>query len=163
MAEQTALEARITALEDIEAIKKLKAKYWNCLDRKMWDEFSDCFSEDAVADYHHIERIEGKKAIMSYFRERSRQIRETVLRIHQGHNAEVNVTSHNKATGVWQLFGYAINPQTNKGRRSAGFYYDEFVKEKGEWKIISTKTTYFFMEEFDRTGMSLMDMQKKSS
>ena len=30
------LESRIKALEDLEAIKRLKARYFRCLDRQLW-------------------------------------------------------------------------------------------------------------------------------
>ena len=35
---ETDLEKRVRVLEDVEAIKKVKAKYWYCLERKLWDE-----------------------------------------------------------------------------------------------------------------------------
>lgn len=37
MASPAELEARIQALEDLEAIKRLKYKYLRCLDTKQWD------------------------------------------------------------------------------------------------------------------------------
>ena len=41
------LERRIQALEDVEAIKRLKHRYWRCLDLKLWDELAGCFAPDA--------------------------------------------------------------------------------------------------------------------
>ena len=49
MSDLAALEKRIQALEDIEAIKRLKYKYWRCLDTKSWDEMEECFVDDATA------------------------------------------------------------------------------------------------------------------
>jgi len=45
---ETDLEKRIRILEDVEAIKKLKARYWYCLEHKLWDELRDVFTEDAI-------------------------------------------------------------------------------------------------------------------
>ncbi|MBN2099971.1 MAG: nuclear transport factor 2 family protein, partial [Dehalococcoidia bacterium] len=45
------IEARVRRLEDIEAIKKLKARYWRCVDRKLWAEMAEVFTEEATADY----------------------------------------------------------------------------------------------------------------
>jgi len=51
MADLAELEARIRRLEDIEAIRRLKYKYFRCLDSKLWDEFAECFTEDATTSY----------------------------------------------------------------------------------------------------------------
>jgi hypothetical protein len=51
MAEPAEMEKRIRVLEEIEAIKKLKAKYFRCVDKKLWDEMEELWVEDAVADY----------------------------------------------------------------------------------------------------------------
>ena len=61
MAELADLETQIRVLGDIEAIKKLKAKYWRCIDKKLWDELEDCFVEDAVADYRKNLNFQGRK------------------------------------------------------------------------------------------------------
>ena len=55
------LEARIRVLEDIEAIKRLKAKYWRCVDRKLWSELEDVFGKDATADYGPNLQFKGEK------------------------------------------------------------------------------------------------------
>ena len=34
-------------LQEIEAIKRLKYRYFRCIDTKAWKELEDCFSEDA--------------------------------------------------------------------------------------------------------------------
>ncbi len=36
-------------LEEIEAIKRLKYKYFRCLDRKLWKEMAGCLIPDAAA------------------------------------------------------------------------------------------------------------------
>ena len=70
MAESTDLEARIRVLEDIEAIKKLKSKYFRCIDKKLWDELGECFSESAVLDFGPDKQSKGVKAIVDDFIER---------------------------------------------------------------------------------------------
>ena len=45
------LERRIHALEEIEAIKRLKYRYWRHLDLKEWDELAACFAPDATVSY----------------------------------------------------------------------------------------------------------------
>jgi hypothetical protein len=69
MSEGRALEARIRVLEDIEAIKQLKAKYFRCLDNKHWDDLSDCFTENATTHYADGEyRLNGRDEIMTFLK-----------------------------------------------------------------------------------------------
>ena len=42
------LQKRIRILEDIEAIRNLKARYCRCNDKKQWDGLADCFAKDAM-------------------------------------------------------------------------------------------------------------------
>ena len=44
MATLEELEARVRALEDVEAIRQLKYRYFRCLDLKRWDELGACFT-----------------------------------------------------------------------------------------------------------------------
>ena len=62
--ETRSLEARIRALEDIEEIRKLKARCWLSSDRKLWDEFGECFTEDAIMDVPPATHLEGRKEIV---------------------------------------------------------------------------------------------------
>ncbi len=51
MSDKKDMESRLTAFEDIEAIKQLKARCLHSVDNRLWDEMNECFTEDAVADY----------------------------------------------------------------------------------------------------------------
>ena len=42
------LERRIQIQEDIRAIERLQANYWDCLDKKDWDGLRACFTDDFV-------------------------------------------------------------------------------------------------------------------
>ena len=93
MAELADLETQIRVLVDIEAIKKLKAKYWRCIDKKLWDELEDCFVEDAVADYGKNLNFQGRKAIIQFLKDNLGS--DSVITVHQGHNPEIEITSDN--------------------------------------------------------------------
>jgi len=147
MAEHGGLEARIQALEDIEAIKKLKAKYWRCLDRKLWDELADCFIFDAKADYGAKMKFDGREAIICFLRDSLGG--ENVTTTHGGHNPEIEIISGSTARATWALNDYiVIRPNTK--RRGWGFYEDEYVKEGGAWKIKMTRE-FNLLEEWDMT------------
>jgi len=149
MADLAELEARIRRLEDIEAIKRLKHRYFNSLDSLLWDELVDCFAEDGVIDYEPDIRMEGKKDIVEHIKEKLHEH----IGVHQGHNPEIQITSDTTATGKWELFVYAYLEEFKSGVRLGGYYHDEYVKEKGEWKIRSSKMTLLFFEAWEREAL----------
>jgi len=143
MAELTDLETRIRVLEDIEAIKKLKAKYFRCLDKKLWNEIEDCFVEDAAADYGPDIKLQGRKAIINFLKNTLGQ--GSFISAHQGHNPEIEITSDTTARGIWVLNDHLII-KTIATLNGWGYYDDEYVKENGEWKKKSTKITRILEE-----------------
>jgi hypothetical protein len=138
MAKLADLETQIRVLGDIEAIKKLKAKYWRCIDKKLWDELEDCFVEDAVADYGKNLNFQGRKAIIQFLKDNLGS--DSVITVHQGHNPEIEITSDTTARGIWALHDYLVF-QPNITINGWGHYEDEYVKQNGEWKKKSIKET----------------------
>ena len=155
MAELADLEARIRQLEkeyrqtrDMEAIKRVKYRYWRCLDKKTLDEIADCFTEDAVADYGPKIKLQGRKAIVDFLKDSMPRF----VGVHHGHNPEIEVTSGMTAKGIWALYYNIIDVQANTVLRGWGFYEDEYAKEDGEWKIKSSKLIRTFAESWERQG-----------
>ena len=57
-------------LVEIELIKRCKYKYARCLDQKLWDEISECFTPDAHAAYSGGGySFEGREAIVATYTE----------------------------------------------------------------------------------------------
>jgi bile-acid 7alpha-dehydratase len=150
MTDITALERRIRALEDLEAIKRLKYRYFRCLDLKLWDEMATCFAPEATVDYGGgTYRFTGVDAIMRFLRESL--ARETgALGYHHGHHPEIDVIDESTARGVWALDNYLFNDARKRGVRIAAYYRDEYVKRDGRWVIRHTGYTYVFHEEWSR-------------
>ena len=148
MADLLELEKRIRVMEDIEAIKKLKAKYFRCVDKKLWDEMEEVWVEDAVANYGMgIELLQGIKAIIEFLKKNLG--RDSMISVHQGHNPEIEITSDTTARGVWVLNDRLII-QTIATLNGWRYYEDEYVKVNGEWKKKSTKITNI-LEEWTQT------------
>jgi len=144
MTSLTDLETRIRALEDIEAIKQLKARYWRCVDNKLWDELADCFAEDVVLNVPSVTKVEtkveGKKALIGFLKELLNW--ESVVTTHQGHQSEIEITSQTTARGIWVLRDYNVDSQANTVSQGRGYYEEVYIKEKGKWKIKNTRLTY---------------------
>ena len=145
MTELQALESRIRILEDGEAVNKLMARYWRCLDDKLWSELPDVFTEDVIADYGQPAwRREGRDALCAFLRENegARDIRIS----HGGMNPEVEIESESSASGIFKLHdGVVIGSQT----RMRGFaqYRMRFLKQDGAWRIHRMDLRYRYRED----------------
>ena len=143
----------LARLKDIEAIKKLKAKYWRCVDRRIWDELEEVFTENAQIDYGPAGSFDGKKAVMEYFRQRSNSARKSLIGIHHGYHPEIEITGANTAKGTWLLVLYRIDSESHRGMRIGGSYFDEYVKENGKWKVKSSRDAHEFKEEWSEQDL----------
>ena len=160
MTDITELEKKIHRLEDIDAIKQLKAKYFRCLDSKLWDELAECFTEDVTTDYTDgLYRFEGKDAVMNFLK--GGLGRPTFFGFHQGHHPEIEITGKTTARGVWSSHYYMIDTEASKTMQCGAFYRDEFVKQNGQWKIKATGYTSIFEENWDREGPRDQNLVKK--
>lgn len=132
------------SLEDIEAIKRLKYRYFRCLDSKAWDELSDCFTEDATAAYDSGKySYEGREAIMGFL---SAALGDPgVVSLHQGHHPEIDVDG-DRAKATWYLEDYLIFVNAGTRLRGAGFYHDDYVKVGGRWLLEHTGYVRTFEE-----------------
>lgn len=116
--------------KDIESIKELKAKYWRCVDNKLWDEVTGCFAEDALIDYPNGV-FRGRQAIAQSFK-------ETLSHgpvAHEGRSLGIEITSDTTARASWQADVSMTDPRTNAPLRLGTSYEDEYVKQGDRWLI----------------------------
>ena len=128
------------SLEEIEEIKKLKARYFRLMDVKLWEEWAEVFAEDAtvhVATTAGIEVFwEGRQQIVT----NNSSILNDVVTVHQGHMPEIEITGEATATGIWAMFDYLVFPN-GTSMNGYGHYHEEYVKQDGQWRIKSLKLT----------------------
>jgi hypothetical protein len=137
-------------LQEIEAIKRLKYKYMRCLDLKRWDELAECFTDDATAAYGDGKySFDGREQIMEFLR--GALSPSSMVYSHRAHHPEIDVTSGTTARGTWALDDVVIETTAQITIRGAAFYYDEYVKVSGEWKIKSTGYQRVFEEMVSRS------------
>jgi len=158
MANLEELDARIGRLEDIEAIKRLKYKYFRCLDTKALDELAECFTEDVATSYsegHYT--LQGIYAVMKFIKRG--MARYEFFGVHQGHHPEIEFTSDIAATGIWEMLAYMIDTKEDKCMLIGAFYHDEYVKVNGEWKIKSTGYNRIFEENWQRGDVPSLELK----
>lgn len=143
MSKISKLEKRIRVLEDVESIKKLKHRYFYCIDHKLWEELANCFTEDFVSEFYPDapllvnRKFEGKMNFINYIKELME-----IITIHQGHNSDIQITTDTTAKGKWALNDNLFDTKRNTHMTGWGNYEEEYVKENGKWKIKKLKLTY---------------------
>ncbi|MBI4515456.1 MAG: nuclear transport factor 2 family protein [Deltaproteobacteria bacterium] len=121
-------------LQEIEAIKRLKYKYFRCLDQHSWAELRETFTEDAASAYGGGKySFQGREQIMRFLIDA--MDRPTFMSAHHGHHPEIEITGPATAVGIWALSDYVIDLDAGITLRGAAFYRDEYVKVDGQWKI----------------------------
>ena len=130
-------------MDDIEAIRRLKARYFRTMDTKDWDGMRQVFTDDVVVDTTEAGGgvVSGAEAFMAFLQE---ALAGTVT-VHQGHMPEIELTSPTTATGVWALQDVIVWP--GGGRlQGYGHYHETYERIDGAWKITTSKLTRLHME-----------------
>ena len=133
-----ALLARLQRLEDIEAIRQLKARYLHACDRKQIDTIRDCFADGPVLiDYGAIGCFQHRDDFLRVYQEKA--CHPQVIDIHHSHNAQIQWHSAAEASATFDLFFYQIDTRTGTLIQLGGYYDDALRSVDGEWKISRTR------------------------
>ena len=125
------LEQRITRLEDIEAIKQLKALYCEiCDDMHNPDRIASVFAEDAIWESADFGKAQGHDAIRELFRGFQKMFSFSQ---HNIMNPRIEVNG-DRATGIWYIMGPWTHSENNREIWMPARYDDDYVKIDGEWK-----------------------------
>jgi hypothetical protein len=125
------LEERITVLEDIEAIKRLKARYCDVCDTGYDpDRIAALFTEDGTWEGGEFGTATGHAALRKMFEGLHKAVS---FAQHNAMNPIIEVTG-DRAKGAWYLFCPYSSRANNRAGWIAGRYDDDYVKVNGEWK-----------------------------
>ncbi|MEE8113696.1 MAG: nuclear transport factor 2 family protein [Nitrososphaerales archaeon] len=130
--ELTELEERITRLEDLEAIKQLKARYCEiCDDDHNPERIASIFTEDGIWEGRGIGKAQGHEEIKELFQNFQRMISYAQ---HMVLNPIIEIDG-TSATGVWYFFGPFTFYENNQAMWQAARYREDYEKADGVWKI----------------------------
>jgi uncharacterized protein (TIGR02246 family) len=125
-------------MDDLEAIRQLKARYFRTMDTKDWAGMRQVFTDDVVLDTSAAggSVVSGADEFMTFLQE----VLSGAVTVHQGHMPEIELTSPTSATGIWALNDIVIWPD---GTRLTGYghYHETYEKSGDVWKIKSSKLT----------------------
>lgn len=138
----------------IEEIKKLKARYFRCMDTKDWDGMVQVYAPDAEADFR-IESpdglVRGGPQIVAY----TRSSIEKVTTVHHGHMPEIAILSATEATGIWAMEDLLFWPEGEgilraDGTRISrlhgfGHYHETYRKHGAAWRIQTLRLSRLYL------------------
>lgn len=137
----TDLASRVQRLEDIEAIRRLKARYFNACDRQDPETAGACFAEGEVfIDMGHIGVFKRREEFAALYR--AAGCHEYILDAHHGANAEIDIVGPDQARGTWALGYRNINTKDRTVTFLSVLYHDEYACIAGEWRITRSRVEY---------------------
>lgn len=143
-------------MDDIEAIKQLKARYFRTMDTKDWVGMRQVFADDVTMDTTASGGtvVAGADVFLVFLREAIGD----VVTVHHGHTPEIELTSPTTAIGIWAMEDMLRWPD---GRELHGYghYHETYEKIDGEWRIKKSTLTRLRM---DFTG-PVSDLRKERS
>lgn len=140
------IERRLTRLEDIEAIKQLKARYCEiCDDDHNPDRITSVFAEDGIWESAEFGTGRGHAEIRKLF---------------QGFQKLIEFSQHNvmnpiievhgdRATAEWYFMGPFKFRAGQQARWIALQYKDDYVKINGQWKYKHLRVNLRMLAPYD--------------
>jgi uncharacterized protein (TIGR02246 family) len=140
------IEERLQTLEDIEEIRKLKARYAAACDNNYdADAIAALFTEDAVWDGRALGKAEGRAEIRKFF---SRASEYFPFAMHNVMNPIIEVDG-DRATAVWNLLQPATMARGNQAVWLAATYHDEYLRAGGAWKFARLTVHAHFLTPYN--------------
>ena len=151
-----ALERRIQKIEDIQAIKDLKARYATaCDDFYNPEKMGEIFSEDAVWDGGDFGRFVGRKAIQKFFAEVSEDID---FAVHYFVQPQIELADDGlTAEASWYLWQACTIKK--EGIWLSALEHDKYRKEDGRWWQTEMVLAPFFVAPYEQGWHKVMDLK----
>jgi uncharacterized protein (TIGR02246 family) len=130
-------------MDDIEAIKQLKARYFRTMDTKDWAGMRQVFTDDVVIDTTGSggDVLTGADEFLAFLE----PALNDAVTVHHGHMPEIEITSPSTARGIWALQDIIVWPDGTR-LQGYGHYHETYELIGGEWRIRSSTLTRLHMD-----------------
>lgn len=125
-------------MDDVEAIRQLKARYFRCLDTKDWPGYRSVFTDDVMIDVTGSGGAiyRGIEPYMDYVTTHLATLRTA----HHGHMPEIHLVAPREATGIWSMEDW-VRMADGREMHGLGHYHERYVKQDDGWKIREMRLT----------------------
>jgi uncharacterized protein (TIGR02246 family) len=125
-------------MDDIEAIKQVKARYCRTMDTKDWAAMRQVFTDDVTMDTSSSGGgvVTGADDFLAFLV----GVIGDVVTVHQCHTPEIQLTSTTTATGVWAMEDMLRWPDGSE-MHGYGHYHETYEALDGDWRISSSTLT----------------------
>jgi hypothetical protein len=139
--------ADTAVVDDVEAIRQLKARYCRFLDTKDAESWRGVFSTDVTVTLDMAVGVGGADPMTAPPIEGVDNFVPMVLggldgvgTMHHCHTPEITLTSTSTATGIWAMEDLLVFGD-DRELRGAGHYHETYEKREGAWRIKSLHLT----------------------
>jgi hypothetical protein len=141
MGELEELRRRVQRLEDIEAIKRLKARYLNACDSQDPQAAKSCFATgEVLIDMGHVGVFRDREAFAEIYRTFGCQ--PFILDMHHGANPEIEFEDEDRARARWALEYRNINTEAKTVTLVSLIYHDEYARRGTQWLITKSRSEF---------------------
>ena len=124
-------------MDDLEAIRQLRARYCRTMDTKDWAGMRQVFTDDVEVDTTPDGGVtNGADVFLGFLQE----VLGDVITVHHCHLPEIELTSATTATGIWAMEDMLRWPNGME-LHGYGHYHEEYVQQDGTWRIAKLKLT----------------------
>jgi uncharacterized protein (TIGR02246 family) len=130
-------------IEDIEAIKQLKARYCRTMDTKDWAAYRGLFTDDVTMDTTDSggNVVTGADQFLDFLV----ATLADVVTVHHVHAPEIEVTSPDTATGIWAMED-TLRFADGTELHGYGHYHETYRRAEEGWRIASSTLTRLRMD-----------------
>jgi len=134
MASLSELEARIVALEHINAIKEVQYSYWHNVDHQNLDAVRDCFIENgAVIDMQGVPPCTTREDFIKVLKAQGGK--PGFYSLHTGNNPHIKIVGAVHAEGTWDALFVGIDVGDRLTYQLTGRYENRYVYRNYRWHI----------------------------
>lgn len=139
-------------LVELEALRRLKARYFYYMDTKDWDNWLALFLPDAslhwdlaVSTRGADGKTTGHVGIENITQHVVWENLDKTSSVHQGHTPILELISETEARGIWAMEDLVVGPH-RPTTHGFGHYHETYRKVDGEWRIATLHLTRLRLE-----------------
>lgn len=130
-------------MDDLEAIKQVKARYCRTMDTKDWAGMRHIFTDDVTMD--SVEAGGGVKTGADDFMVFLQGAVGEALTVHHCYTPEIAIVSDAEASGTWAMEDILRFPDGSE-MHGYGHYHETYRKQDSQWRISYSKLTRLRMD-----------------